>query len=193
MARIPKLLPDIFSTSHGRGEVHSKDLPGVIELKGIRKKPSLFRAIVQEGVDIVRDLISEKQREVRKKYGLDISRADAATIIAFKNIMRMHEEDEGDLTQNIVVQNLNELEKNEVGEFALSFMDIHKHWHKANVEGSNSISVCQPDINIRYENEGEYLYAYIKSDLDTFAAVYRSINFPRGSRIYIFHKGVIAS
>jgi len=193
LKRIVEILPDFFPTSRTKSGIASKDLLGCLELKNIKKKPSLFRAIIEEGSEQVSDLMVARQMEIKAKHGIQISHADAATIIAFKNIMRTFEEGEGDLTQNITAQDLNDLEKNEAGEFALSFIDINKCWIKAGVESSNSISACQPDIDIRYENEGEQVFAYIKSDLDAFVVVYRSINFPRGSKIYIFHKGAVAS
>lgn len=188
--RIAELLPDIFSTSHGRGEVANIDLLESLELKDIKKKPALFKAVAMEGADAVNDLILVRQEVIKQKYGINISRADAATIIAFKNIMRLCEEGEGGLTKNIVVQDLNDLEENTAGEFALSYRNnIFKSWIPACVEGNGSLFCCQPEISVRYENNNDAVHAYIKSDLDTFVIAYRSINFPRGSKIYIFNRG----
>lgn len=192
LRRVVESLPKAFLMSHGNAEIEKEDLLGLMEIKGVRKKLSVFRAVVAEGTDIVNELILARQIDIKEKYGREISRADAAAILAFKNIMRTYEADEGDLTQNVAVQDLNELAKNEAGEFALSFLDGNKRWIKANVEYSNSLSACQPEINIRYKNEGECVHAYIKSILDTFVVIYRSTNFPRGSKVFIFYHGAIA-
>jgi hypothetical protein len=185
-------IPKIFSLPHRAAETGNVDFSGHLALQNIELNPPLYDVITAEGAEIVKELIDAKRKEIKQKYGFDIGIADAATIIAYLSIMRAHERDYRYLVlDTVVVQDPVKLKKNEYGEFVLSHCDEKDYLRIPFVEKDGDILVCQPEIEVRYEQVKNNKLTYIKCGLDTFVVAYIREDWPPDSIIYILHKGYV--
>lgn len=180
-------LPGKLTFVHGT-TIRSLDLWGHIKLEAAENKPSLRMAVITEGINVVRRLIAVKQEEVKNKHGVEISFADAATIVVFAHLTRRFTNPWGDLAQNVRVQNLSNVKMNKKGEFVLSD-GAFSPGHEITIESENCIITCQPDVKVRCESAYKRgIRAYIKCERSPFVVLYVSQNYPPNSYINIFYR-----
>lgn len=184
---IVKRLPGKLVLVHGNA-VRSSDLLGHIKLEAVEISPYLRTAVIMEGAEIVWGLIAVKQREIKNQHGIEISFADAASMVTFAHLTRGFTNPWGDLTQNVRVQNLSDVKMNERGEFVLSD-GAFSPGHEITIESENCIITCQPDVKVRCESAYKRgIRAYIKCERSPFVVLYISQNYPPNSYINIFHR-----
>ena len=176
-------LPGIFAAKRFGMEFNKAELLNHIKIVDIEENPFLFGSIASKGIEIVKDLIAEKRKEIKERHGVEIDPVDAAAMITFTHLTR---DCRDDLTSNIRVQDLNDLKKNEEEEFVLSDIAFGPG-NEISIESESCIITGSPDIGIRFEKKDQGMWAYIKSERSVVVVIYRSFDYPPNSGIYIIH------
>lgn len=178
-----KNLPETFLTEQGT-LVNINDFFNQLEFSYQGKTSALKKTFIDEGTKTVKKLIEAKQKEVEKKYGVVLDGGNIALIIALENFLNRDMRYYGKITPTIDMQQTEDQELNENGEFVL-----HRKRFSSNkllVRVGNSLITAPQSAEIREEEIKGGSLAYIKSKKMPFAIIYIAREHKPNSGIFIF-------